>query len=819
MKHSAYLLQEEAADQAYVIQVYVREHFSRCLRLASFLLEEESLARAAAQEALVTAAIRKRKEYQGQVRPRVWFFSHLVGGIGAGWSQRARKTPRAGRRAVLPANHFIQKLGSFDRRVQLILFLRFAEGLQEEEIAFVLGKRPAAIESALSTALEQLKGETGSPVGPSERIQQHEHDPGSVIRNQLQAAWPLADLSPGEVQENCTSILDQIASAPNRRPAYLPSADLIWTAGLLISLVLVAAIAGLVSGMQRDGSQQDEIASQPTAVVADLAPTQPTIIRTAGDTPWAYLEIRENFLFPITSVGFGALGELFSAGPDDTGIQYCLASGDNLFLLLEDHNPSLNEVVVSPAGNLVAVGTYAGSVIIWRASGAQEGRRLFTLSRHPGPISSLSVSPDGKTLAAGTRAGTWLWEIGEVARHTVIVPGEGISEIAFSPDGTLLAVAGDDQSVWVRRLFDGKALLQIGGSLQVSQMAFSADGTLLALGTKDNRLEVWKLAIDGDGQSAARQLTNLEVESPVAQLAFSDGTDLLSAATDSGQILFWDGDRPSLLQSPVELPEGQISSMAFAADGETLALGTAGGELFLLHQQFPNGPAGGLPLFFDRLRADAYVRDELQRAAPPCGAAPWNRALLSIHPFRALDKQGQIRASTERFLNLPFPSEFVAEERASLSTDVILYRVYEDETQVAYLRIHQPVRYPGGMPTLPDFQDRQVGASARIESLSISGRPAEYLLGGWAYSITDEPLFESYEIQREDVDWRVRWDAELPQQTLRWEDQGSLFELRWIAKNTQAEAGMESYLSREALIELARQVIAVASSATNQAER
>ncbi len=72
-----------------------------------------------------------------------------------------------------------------------------------------------------------------------------------------------------------------------------------------------------------------------------------------------------------------------------------------------------------------------------------------------------------------------------------------MNDIAYSPDGSTIATAGDDGTT---RLFDagkGTQLLVLRGHrLHVSGVAFSPDGTRLASASADATVRIWALDID-----------------------------------------------------------------------------------------------------------------------------------------------------------------------------------------------------------------------------------------------------------------------------------------------------------------------------------
>jgi RNA polymerase sigma factor (sigma-70 family) len=122
-----------------------------------------------------------------------------------------------------------------------------------------------------------------------------------------------------------------------------------------------------------------------------------------------------------------------------------------------------------------------------------------TRGRHADGLSALALSPDGKLLA--TRAGddrVRLWDAVTGRERHVIGggPGEpGLWCFAFAPDGRALATGGADGTVRFWGPDTGRELGRFVGNPEgVRSVAFSADGKLLAVGGEDNQVALWDAA-------------------------------------------------------------------------------------------------------------------------------------------------------------------------------------------------------------------------------------------------------------------------------------------------------------------------------------
>src|SRR5262249_48021198 len=156
-------------------------------------------------------------------------------------------------------------------------------------------------------------------------------------------------------------------------------------------------------------------------------------------------------------------------------------------------------------------------------------------------VRALELSPDGSLLArAGDDAAVQLWDVA-TAKATVKLAGHAdwVLALAFSGDGKLLSSGGYDGVVRLWEVPSGKKLLDIpatppppanappGPTNVVTSLAFSPDGKTLAVGGTDAPIQLVNVA---DGK-LVRSLPGHT--SSVTSLVFHpSGTVLISGSKD-----------------------------------------------------------------------------------------------------------------------------------------------------------------------------------------------------------------------------------------------------------------------------------------------
>jgi WD40 repeat protein len=204
---------------------------------------------------------------------------------------------------------------------------------------------------------------------------------------------------------------------------------------------------------------------------------------------------------PRTGIETGAASNSFLAfSPDSRTLAIIIGDTVKLFDVASGHETGTlpikgaNAIAISPDGKSLYTAGWTGPIIVWDiASGAQV--RTFG-DPNRGGVNRIVLSRDGSLLASAGGASTdpiILWDatsgrqLRTFSGHT-----DSVTDLAFSPDGKLLASASNDVSIKLWNVATGNLIQTLLGHTQPAiSLAFSPDGALLASIANDEGAWLW----------------------------------------------------------------------------------------------------------------------------------------------------------------------------------------------------------------------------------------------------------------------------------------------------------------------------------------
>ncbi|XP_045306132.1 telomerase protein component 1 isoform X4 [Leopardus geoffroyi] len=295
---------------------------------------------------------------------------------------------------------------------------------------------------------------------------------------------------------------------------------------------------------------------------------------------------------PLNCVTFHPEGQVIAIGSWAGSFSFFHVDGLKAIKELGAPGASIRTLTFNVPGRVVAVGRLDGMVELWSW---HEGARLAAFPAHHGTVAAaLFLRAGCQLLTAGEdgKVQVWSGSLGRPRGCLGSLPLSPALSVALNPDGDRVAVGYRADGIRIYKIASGSQ----GAQCQTLDVAVSALAWLspkvLVSGAEDGSLQGWHLT-----ESSLQSLWLLSrYQKPVLGLATSN--ELLASASEDFTVRLWPKQLLTLPQKAEDFPcgtelrghEGPVNCCSFNTDGGRLATGGRDRSLFCWDVRMPKAP-------------------------------------------------------------------------------------------------------------------------------------------------------------------------------------------------------------------------------------
>ena len=268
----------------------------------------------------------------------------------------------------------------------------------------------------------------------------------------------------------------------------------------------------------------------------------------------------------VTSIAYSPDGTLLATGSEDHSVRLWDAITGKPEKVSEDMGGRVRAVRYSSDGKAVLASGEFAKLIEWRPSALSQTVKSAPIG---GEVVSFDVSPDKTQLLTGDEIGR-VWSVdlrsGQKIKKHDREAYSAITSVAFTRDGKQMIIAGRDKAILIIDAKTDADIAKLQPTEVVSNFAviISPDGELMASAGDDHTIRLWST-------NPWKEVQVLQGhDGTVRTVAFSSDGKRLASGSNDQTVRVWDLEDGEQLFA-FEGHEGAVTAVAYAPDGKTIA--------------------------------------------------------------------------------------------------------------------------------------------------------------------------------------------------------------------------------------------------------